>query len=963
LICNSITNSSSLVCGNHGDCVQNSTCVCDEGWASPWCETREYAQTCGLKTGTAYYDFTSGCLSDDNVGWSGDYPWIGSGTCTLADGLKIPSGQSVESNWGERIVGERDEWTFFTKVKWETLIYPHFDVLTDSPTSVYSLEFTIGDNYLLTVELEITLIVSNLIDSGVWKKFLTYTSKVILERNGATCSSNTLFYYEDRTGRIIYADGYPHIDYDNTGEINWIPIIVHSVDGSLNIYANGHEMSSSCNPILSYSNTSTISYNVVNDRPDYIVVDNFVKEYAFYDYALDEDKEMFQLVKQEFLVPSYYCFDKSCDDALACCGNGVCSARDTCECDAGFEGEDCCYTTGGAPPTCSPNCAVNGTCIDVDTCCCDEGWTGNLCDTPLCDPVCDHGTCNDTIPGLCDCDPGWEGDTCDTPVCDLTCSGNGKCVIVPASARRGAQAIHPECKCDVGWAGVACSTPLCDPDCGDHGTCNSTTPGLCDCDQDWEGDLCDRPVCDLTCSGNGTCVIVPASTRRTVQTIHTECDCDFGWDGPDCSVPVCIPDCSRSGTCVLPGICDCDEGWEGILCEIPTCTGITCSGNGKCVLVEGIIPFPQTRRDYGKSVNLHTECKCDFGNYGDDCEFQYDLTIHHYCYGIIEIDHPRVCNGSGDCIANNTCVCDDYYSGQECKTFNIPTCFGTTADDPLACGSHGDCVENDTCECDRHYSGAECGTYTIPICFGIAAHNESVCGGHGNCVATDTCQCEEYYFGVQCEENVSPICNGVSGLDPTVCDGYGDCVYSLLIDDWVCVCDEGSEDDGSGGCRVVECNAIPHNNPFVCSSNGMCLTHVKTCQCAEGWTGIDCEVPICDLKINGEFGVCNERGICISPNVCDCQVEGWGGLLCDQFVYGPELSFTCEWWRNGVDYFYDLRLACGPHGSCIAPDECLCNCDWYGDKCQYRHGYQRRMWCRCERIKTLFPNFTPWWCD
>ena len=75
---------------------------------------------------------------------------------------------------------------------------------------------------------------------------------------------------------------------------------------------------------------------------------------------------------------------------------------------------------------CSLFGCVNGTCIALDTCDCDAGWEGNDCSIPICngipstDPdVCSgKGSCEDSDEGpTCTCDTGWEGSDCSIPIC------------------------------------------------------------------------------------------------------------------------------------------------------------------------------------------------------------------------------------------------------------------------------------------------------------------------------------------------------------------------------------------------------------------------------------------------------------------------------------------------------------------------------------------------------------------
>jgi hypothetical protein len=44
------------------------------------------------------------------------------------------------------------------------------------------------------------------------------------------------------------------------------------------------------------------------------------------------------------------------------------------------------------------------------------------------------------------------------------------------------------------------------------------------------------------------------------------------------------------------------------------------------------------------------------------------------CYGLFQED-PKVCSAQGECIAQDTCVCQIFYNGPDCSTFN---CYGVS---------------------------------------------------------------------------------------------------------------------------------------------------------------------------------------------------------------------------------------------------------------------------------------------
>jgi hypothetical protein len=79
-----------------------------------------------------------------------------------------------------------------------------------------------------------------------------------------------------------------------------------------------------------------------------------------------------------------------------------------------------------------------------------------------------------------------------------------------------------------------------------------------------------------------------------------------------------------------------------------------------------------------------------------------------------------------------------------------------------------------------------------------------------------------------------------------------------------------------------------------CYNNGTCVAP-DTCRCADGWSGHDCSVPVCDEP-------CQHNGNCTMPGECTCE-SGWEGQYCDRPVCAQE---------------------CYHNGECVAPDTCKC---------------------------------------
>jgi hypothetical protein len=79
-----------------------------------------------------------------------------------------------------------------------------------------------------------------------------------------------------------------------------------------------------------------------------------------------------------------------------------------------------------------------------------------------------------------------------------------------------------------------------------------------------------------------------------------------------------------------------------------------------------------------------------------------------------------------------------------------------------------------------------------------------------------------------------------------------------------------------------------------CYNNGTCIAP-NTCECAPGWTGVDCTKPVCEQA-------CLHNGNCTLPNTCTCE-RGWTGEDCS-------VALCAQDCKNG--------------GRCVAPDTCQC---------------------------------------
>jgi hypothetical protein len=245
------------------------------------------------------------------------------------------------------------------------------------------------------------------------------------------------------------------------------------------------------------------------------------------------------------------------------------------------------------------------------------------------------------------------------------------------------------------------------------------------------------------------------------------------------------------------------------------------------------------------------------------------------CSSVIGLN-PSVCSGHGICSLNNTCICDQGYSGKECEDFY---CFNKHYKAFDVCNMN-QCVGPDKCDCKQKHlqSGDNCQYFT---CNGISDKNSTVCSGNGKCVNPNFCDCNNGYFGQNCElwtcGNVTR--QRVEFLDPLGCTFKGD----------------------SG-----------------CNMRGICISYNK-CSCTGGYYGQYCEDFNCGGIEKDSPNVCTGRGKCVDINRCECQKGVYEGLNCELAV-----CFT----KSG-------SLACSGHGTCITPNKCECSAGYTGPECEF----------------------------
>ena len=195
-------------------------------------------------------------------------------------------------------------------------------------------------------------------------------------------------------------------------------------------------------------------------------------------------------------------------------------------------------------------------------------------------------------------------------------------------------------------------------------------------------------------------------------------------------------------------------------------------------------------------------------------------------------------------------TCPQHYRKEHglCSPFS---CFGIAASSSLVCSSQGECVDNDTCVCNSTYLGHECETQ-VATCSSISSTNSSVCSGHGNCMANDVCDCQIGWIGSDCQYH---NCFGKEQTDPTACGGNGQCVnYDT------CNCNSGWV---GSECKNWECYGIINTNQTrVCSGHGTCYG-TDTCVCSDDYSGDACEkAPVyCFGVLQTDGDVCSGKDV------------------------------------------------------------------------------------------------------
>jgi hypothetical protein len=633
----------------------------------------------------------------------------------------------------------------------------------------------------------------------------------------------------------------------------------------------------------------------------------------------------------------------------ACENGGRCVGPEACECAPGWAGHDC-----SAPVCAAGLCGPRTLCTGPATCTCVPGYTGAGCTVPQCVQTCAHGgTC--AAPDTCLCAAGWFDANCTTPVCSQTCGNGGNCTAPSV------------CSCPAMWAGADCRTPVCTQTCVNGGSC--TAPGTCTCTPGWSGHDCSAPVCS-----QGFLVASPApgyAAPTPLRRLH--------W--------LQFTPCARAAWCAATNEFDCAQ-YARVSVDTPLPPLRNVSGKGEaqpvCFAIELALAArtPFQYEDETGSVTSYARytAPVPYGwgptptshPWSSPVAAPADRLVALVAYANVT-QGVYACANGGNCTAPDTCHCAPGWVGFDCRT---PVCrqgFYFPADTyPVMAdarfpgqGRYKGSARTLTVWENPVTPGAKFTGYIhdhpnfhsrdadMNLALGLPGTHVQQPGMESNAIEgwrrdgwwTRVPGTEWEWgsfrstFNRTCGSRSAPS-NSVdlrSGATRVPVDDtflafrarvtYNDTMVTAA-GRWVQApagTDAGA--DGSGECvdRVL----------LGCFNRGVC-TAPDTCECAPGWEGHDCSLPVCAatvtsvadapevpgtlLRADGvnvgtaagppplpgdtrpQFRRCPNQGNCTHPNVCTCE-KGWTGEDCRTPLCAQE---------------------CFHGGNCTAPDTCTC---------------------------------------
>ncbi|XP_078685401.1 uncharacterized protein LOC144918448 isoform X7 [Branchiostoma floridae x Branchiostoma belcheri] len=429
---------------------------------------------------------------------------------------------------------------------------------------------------------------------------------------------------------------------------------------------------------------------------------------------------------------------------------------------------------------------------------------------------------------------------------------------------------------------------------------------------------------DKNCSTNiDECVSAPCQNGATCQDAINEysCDCVPGYVGDHCETEINECDsspCQFNSTCidlVNAFFCNCTTNYTGEFCEVniyDNCDAGPCLNGATC-----------NDLNITATSKASFECICPPGYEGKLCDKEID-----YCAG-------QPCQFGATCTNNRQifdyeCTCVPGYTDKNCST-NIDECASDPCENGAVCTDH---VNGYTCQCTDGWNGTECNV-DIDECLTITCENNGSCE---NLPGSVKCNCAEGYEGTHCE---------FRSCEEGHCMNNGSC--RMTQQGRVCVCADGFPGDR---CEldIDECNTT-----FPCQNGARCNNSVGTytCDCTLGYSGHDCDVPVC----SGD--VCLYGSTCVTNSThwsCLC-AEGYQGDRCQSDIdectnedlcqngatcVNSPGAFLCNC-SAGFQGSLCETPTCAPNpclnnGSCALEDSWSCSCTegFAGPRCQIR---------------------------
>ena len=312
---------------------------------------------------------------------------------------------------------------------------------------------------------------------------------------------------------------------------------------------------------------------------------------------------------------------------------------------------------------------------------------------------------------------------------------------------------------------------------------------------------------------------------------------------PQCNPDgLCAHDCSGASGASLntDNSCNCAPGYTGQYCDTPVCDYLISHhiGNGICSCMNWCHVGPQCSIDVcalSGGVCASNDCDCS-GNPALKLNTNTTAQSRRNC--------TSACVNGG-VRSGSICVCPAPYFGVLCE-LTVGSCnvqYSGTHCDVSTCQNGGTPLPQgqNGCTClDSFYQGALC--------------DRDLCQNVRNRTSPGVCECGTGFSGDDCSE------------DRCRPGGYTDLVSRL------CICDQA-------GWEVLNGTAcVPTTTP--CSIHGI----GKSCSCASGWTGVDCNTPV----------VCDHANQVPVGDTCECAPGTYGDDCsedpCNDFASGYNLS-------------------------------------------------------------------------